>query len=162
VESTTRLGRHRWKVERSLAWPLANRRLTVRYERRADILTAGAADLFEQWRRDMRFADHSWGRVALPEAGNNGPSGQWLRDKILVPLGYGRTDCRITDCLDTARLNAGQQRRISETYLPVIGCLGLPTPTMEPTRPPKAGSLGRPGRGTWNDWLESWTGPDRR
>jgi transposase len=40
VESTTRLGRHRWKVERSLAWLLANRRLTVRYEHRADLLTA--------------------------------------------------------------------------------------------------------------------------
>jgi len=40
VESPTRLGHHRWKVERSLAWLLANRRLTVRYERRADILTA--------------------------------------------------------------------------------------------------------------------------
>jgi transposase len=40
VESRQRLGRHRWKVERSLAWLLANRRLTVRYERRADILTA--------------------------------------------------------------------------------------------------------------------------
>jgi transposase len=40
IDSSTRLGRHRWKVERSLAWLLANRRLTVRYERRADILTA--------------------------------------------------------------------------------------------------------------------------
>jgi transposase len=40
VESNTRLGRQRWKVERSLAWLLANRRLTVRYERRADLLTA--------------------------------------------------------------------------------------------------------------------------
>jgi IS5 family transposase len=40
VESNTRLGRHRWKVERSPAWLLANRRLTIRYERRADILTA--------------------------------------------------------------------------------------------------------------------------
>jgi transposase len=40
VESNTRLGRHRWKVERSLAWLLANRRLIVRYERRADILQA--------------------------------------------------------------------------------------------------------------------------
>jgi transposase len=40
VESNTRLGRHRWKVERSLAWLLANRRLMVRYERRADILMA--------------------------------------------------------------------------------------------------------------------------
>jgi transposase len=39
MESSKRLGRHRWKVERSLAWLLANRRLTVRYERRADILT---------------------------------------------------------------------------------------------------------------------------
>jgi hypothetical protein len=39
VESSERLGRHRWKVERSLAWLLANWRLTVRYERRADILT---------------------------------------------------------------------------------------------------------------------------
>jgi hypothetical protein len=40
VESSQRLGRHRWTVERSLAWLLANRRLTVRYERRADILRA--------------------------------------------------------------------------------------------------------------------------
>ena len=31
---------HRWRVERSLAWLLANRRLTVRYERRANILQA--------------------------------------------------------------------------------------------------------------------------
>jgi transposase len=38
LESSHRLGRHRWKVERSLAWLLVNRRLTVRYERRADIL----------------------------------------------------------------------------------------------------------------------------
>ena len=40
VEPSTPLGRHRWKVERSLAWLLANRRLTIRYERRADILQA--------------------------------------------------------------------------------------------------------------------------
>ena len=33
LESSTRLGRHRWKVERSLAWLLANRRLTIRYDR---------------------------------------------------------------------------------------------------------------------------------
>ena len=40
IESSHRLGRHRWTVERSLAWLLANRRLTVRYERRADVLMA--------------------------------------------------------------------------------------------------------------------------
>ena len=37
VESSERLGRHRWVVERTLAWLARYRRLTVRYERRADI-----------------------------------------------------------------------------------------------------------------------------
>jgi transposase len=38
IESADKLGRHRWKVERSLAWLVGYRRLQVRYERRADIL----------------------------------------------------------------------------------------------------------------------------
>lgn len=37
VDSSERLGRHRWVVERTLAWLNRFRRLTVRYERRADI-----------------------------------------------------------------------------------------------------------------------------
>jgi transposase len=37
IESSERLGRHRWVVERTLAWLSRFRRLTVRYERRADI-----------------------------------------------------------------------------------------------------------------------------
>ena len=37
VDSSQRLGRHRWVVERTLAWLSQYRRLTVRYERRADI-----------------------------------------------------------------------------------------------------------------------------
>ena len=37
VDSGERLGRHRWVVERTLAWLNRYRRLTVRYERRADI-----------------------------------------------------------------------------------------------------------------------------
>jgi transposase len=37
VESSERLGRHRWVVERKLAWLSRCRRLCVRYERRADI-----------------------------------------------------------------------------------------------------------------------------
>jgi IS5 family transposase len=40
VESSTRLGRHRWVVERTFAWLARFRRLSVRYERRADIHTA--------------------------------------------------------------------------------------------------------------------------
>ncbi len=37
VERSDRLGRHRWVVERTLAWLDRFRRLTIRYERRADI-----------------------------------------------------------------------------------------------------------------------------
>lgn len=36
IESNERLGCHRWVVERTLAWLSRNRRLCVRYERRAD------------------------------------------------------------------------------------------------------------------------------
>ena len=37
VERSDRLGRHRWVVERTLAWLNRFRRLSIRYERRADI-----------------------------------------------------------------------------------------------------------------------------
>ncbi|TXN75913.1 IS5 family transposase [Methylobacterium sp. WL18] len=37
IESSQRLGRHRWVVERTLAWLARFRRLVIRYERRADI-----------------------------------------------------------------------------------------------------------------------------
>jgi hypothetical protein len=37
IESSEKLGRHRWVVERTLAWLHRHRRLRVRDERRADI-----------------------------------------------------------------------------------------------------------------------------
>ena len=37
VESSAKLGRHRWVVERSFSWLSQLRRLRVRYERRLDI-----------------------------------------------------------------------------------------------------------------------------
>ena len=47
IESSQRLGRHRWVVERTLAWLSRYRRLTIRYERRVDLhqafLTLGCA-----------------------------------------------------------------------------------------------------------------------
>jgi transposase len=47
IESSARLGRHRWVIERTLAWLSRYRRLTIRYERRAGIhqafLTLGCA-----------------------------------------------------------------------------------------------------------------------
>ena len=38
IDSSGKLGRHRWVVARTLAWLLGFRRLGVRYERRADLL----------------------------------------------------------------------------------------------------------------------------
>jgi transposase len=38
VQSSRRLGRQRWKVERTIAWLLEHRRLQVRYERRATVV----------------------------------------------------------------------------------------------------------------------------
>jgi IS5 family transposase len=38
IDSSERLGRHRWVVERSLAWLLGFRLLGIRYERQADLL----------------------------------------------------------------------------------------------------------------------------
>ena len=40
IDSSERLGRHLWAVERTLAWFSRFRRLTVRYERRIDIFEA--------------------------------------------------------------------------------------------------------------------------
>jgi transposase len=40
IETGERLGRHRWVVERSLAWLTGYRRLTIRYERCARLFTA--------------------------------------------------------------------------------------------------------------------------
>jgi IS5 family transposase len=37
IDSSERLGRHRWVVERSFAWLHRFRRLLIRWERRADI-----------------------------------------------------------------------------------------------------------------------------
>jgi transposase len=37
IDASERLGRHRWVVERTLAWLNQFRRLTIRYERRLDL-----------------------------------------------------------------------------------------------------------------------------
>ncbi len=57
VDSSERLGRHRWVVERTLSWLNRYRRLKVRYERRADVhqafLELGCALIC--WRYVERF-----------------------------------------------------------------------------------------------------------
>jgi hypothetical protein len=36
TESTTHLGRHRWVIERTIAWMFSYHRLTIRYDRKAN------------------------------------------------------------------------------------------------------------------------------
>ena len=51
IESSERLGRYRWIVERTLSWLARFRRLAIRYERRADLhlaFTTLACDLICQ------------------------------------------------------------------------------------------------------------------
>ena len=56
IDSSERLGRHRWVVERTLAWLNRFRRLAVRYERRADIhqafLSLGCAPICRNYLHD--------------------------------------------------------------------------------------------------------------
>jgi IS5 family transposase len=40
IEDPTRLGRHRWKIERTIAWLTGYRRLTIRYERHGRLFAA--------------------------------------------------------------------------------------------------------------------------
>ncbi|MGW2308823.1 IS5 family transposase [Actinomadura luteofluorescens] len=40
IDSSERLGRYRWKIERTLAWLLGYRRLTIRYERHGHLFAA--------------------------------------------------------------------------------------------------------------------------
>ncbi|WP_106970204.1 MULTISPECIES: IS5 family transposase [Streptomyces] len=58
VESSERLGRHRWKVERSISWLLGYRRLTVRYERKGSRFLAflGLAAVMTCYKKIARIA----------------------------------------------------------------------------------------------------------
>lgn len=91
----------------------------------------GGQELFSHWRSTVGF-DAEWGTVQLASNGNNGPSGAWLAEHILRPLGVTRDDCWISDCLDTARRNPGQTGRLADTYAPAALALGLPEAQMEP------------------------------
>ena len=40
IDTSDRLGRHRWKIGRTIAWLIGYRRLTIRYERHAHLFAA--------------------------------------------------------------------------------------------------------------------------
>jgi uracil-DNA glycosylase len=84
----------------------------------------------ERWRDEVGFSS-AWGSVS--RAGRlNGSSGRWLRDNVLVPLGLGRHETWITDCLDTYRGSDDQHGRLGNTYAPVAEAAGLPPASLPP------------------------------
>jgi hypothetical protein len=87
----------------------------------------GVEDLTE-WRRAVGWQAH-WGRAdAAPQS--NGPSGKWVNEHILAPLGLDRSRVCITDCLNTSRLNPNQAARIADTYAAFAARVGLPESTL--------------------------------
>jgi uracil-DNA glycosylase len=110
----------------------------------------GEAELFADWKARVGWSDE-WGEVSAPARGTNGPSGTWVEQHVLRPLRVDRAGACISDCLDTARLNASQGARIEDTYTPVAEELGLPrctvpqVPAGEPgiVREARAGHLSR-------------------
>ena len=74
VDSSERLGRHRWVVERTLAWFSRFRRLTVRYERQADMHQAfpSLAESLICWSYVQRRSGEAPIRIAQPAATGRG------------------------------------------------------------------------------------------
>ena len=78
-----------------------------------------------QWKSAVGFRDGEWGEIA--GAGKlNGSSGIWVDENILAPLGAGRDDACITDCLDTYFSSADGAARVADTYRPFAEKAGLP------------------------------------
>lgn len=90
-----------------------------------------AQDYFNAWRATVDWQPE-WGTAKLAAASSNGPSGKWVADHILTPLGVRNEGVCISDCLDESRLNAGQAARVADTYAPFAERLGLPTCTLRP------------------------------
>ncbi len=74
-----------------------------------------AAERVASWTESLGAGAGGYGTFTLPK-GLNGPSGSWVTEKILGPLGVTRGGAWITDCLDTYRLSTGVAARLCDTY----------------------------------------------
>ena len=92
--------------------------------------------LFERWRAEWFRPE--WGTVTASTM--NGSSGWKLYDRWIAPLGIERGDYFVTDCLDTAMMSTGVERRVTAaggeqaTYHRLVDELGLP-PVEMPRHP---------------------------
>src|SRR4051794_6938658 len=82
----------------------------------------------EKWKTDIGFQE-AWGTV---KAGLNGGSGKWFDKYIIEPLRISRTDCWITDCLNTYRMSTGGETAIGERFNPFATAAGIPQASVQP------------------------------
>lgn len=83
----------------------------------------GQETLARAWEASVGFRAE-WGAVrVVPRF--NGPSGAWVREQVLTPLGFTAADACITDCLDTYRASVGAAGRLADTYAPFAQALGV-------------------------------------
>jgi hypothetical protein len=81
-----------------------------------------------EWKELVGFDDR-WGSVD-PVGKLNGSSGAWLEVNVLAPLGFGREQTWITDCLDTYRASKAQSRAIDERFRPFADMARLEQPSL--------------------------------
>lgn len=86
---------------------------------------------FRLWKEAVSFQP-AWGEVEMcPQF--NGPSGKWVENHILEPLGTKREDSWITDCLDTYYESEGASDRLDEAELmAAMKKLGIPERRHDP------------------------------
>ena len=84
----------------------------------------------ERWRSKVGWSD-AWGTVA-PVSNLNGPSGLWVEERILDPLGVARADAWITDCLNTYRASVKMRAAVDSVYEPFARAHGLPSAELAP------------------------------
>ena len=77
---------------------------------------ADAQERVAAWLDWLRPSPSKHGTFSVPPR-LNGPSGSWVDDNIMRPLGYEHRDACITDCLDTYRMSVGVEARICDTYM---------------------------------------------
>lgn len=80
--------------------------------------------LIESWKQRVEWQP-AWGTVT-PAKKLNGPSGAWVRESVLAPLGFSRDQAWITDCLDTYRGSNAQTRALADRYAPFAAKFGRP------------------------------------
>jgi uracil-DNA glycosylase len=91
----------------------------------------GVLERYQHWVDHVNWRP-AWGQVRPAEERFNGPTGGWMGQHVLAPLGVRRDEACISDCLDVARLSEGQARRLKDTYNPVAALMGLPPCTLAP------------------------------